>query len=111
MQTIDLNQSVNTADVGVTDETVRHGVPLQTNPPRPTFLQRFCQKADQILTEGKFYRLVAAAVVIAGVFSPHVLTAIFAIIVGGLFWTKCKEMDDTPIFNLSSFFQPSTANS
>ena len=111
MQTIDLNQSVKTAIVGVPVEIANQRVPLQANPPRPTFLQRFCQKADQILTEGNFYRLVAAAIVIAGAFSPHVLIAILAIIVGGMFWAKCKEMDDTPIFNFSNFFQTSAVSS
>ncbi len=111
MQTIDLNQSLTTANVGVTDEPANQRVPLQATPPRPTFLQRFCQKTDQIFSEGNFFRLIAAAAVIASVLSAHVLTAIFAIIAGVLLWSKCKEADNTPLFNFSSCCQPNAAGS
>lgn len=112
MQTINSKQFVQTetGNVAQPNETVNQEAALQASPPAPTFLQRFCQKLDQIFTLRCLLRLIALTIFIGGAcIDPTPLSgALISIIVAGAAWKYSNGVGDVPLFGFSKLCQASS---
>jgi len=115
METIRSNQFIQpeTGNVAKPNETENQRTLIQAPPPSPTFLQRFCQKLDQIFTLRVFLRLIALTIFVLGAcIDPTPLSGtLFSIFVACMAWGKSNEVGDAPLFGFSELCQPSAANS
>jgi len=95
------------------DRVVNQGGANEAHPPGSNFLQRFCQKVDQLFTMRRFWRLVGVALIICGaVFGgPGLASILIPIIAGIMILNYSDQIEDETFFSCSKIVPPNEANS